>query len=173
MFGAAGLAMLPVLLASGTGWLGTWRGAAVALHLAACTTFLAYRLFGRGLRGISAQLATTLTLAESVVAAALGVVVLGERLPAVSWAGMAILAVGLAGAGGRRSADGSVVFRPRLAQARRRTRAVRDLPAREAERDPARHHLPAVHPRRMGRPTASLSAAAGDPVRGIRSWWCR
>jgi drug/metabolite transporter, DME family len=96
MFGAAGLAMLPVLLASGTGWLGSWRGAAVALHLAACTTFLAYRLFGRGLRSTQAQLATTLTLAEPAVATLLGVVLLGERLPVLSWCGLAVLAAGLA-----------------------------------------------------------------------------
>jgi DME family drug/metabolite transporter len=96
MFGAAGLAMLPVLLASGTGWLGSWRGAAVALHLAACTTFLAYRLFGRGLRSTPAQVATTLTLAEPAVATLLGVAVLGERLPALSWCGLAVLAAGLA-----------------------------------------------------------------------------
>jgi DME family drug/metabolite transporter len=96
MFGAAGLAVLPVLLASGTGWLGTWRGAAVALHLAACTTFLAYRLFGRGLRSTQAQVATTLTLAEPAVATLLGVAVLGERLPALSWCGLAVLAAGLA-----------------------------------------------------------------------------
>jgi len=96
MFGAAGLAMLPVLLASGTGWLGTWRGAAVALHLAACTTFLAYRLFGRGLRSTPAQVATTLTLAEPAVATLLGVAVLGERLPALSWCGLGVLAAGLA-----------------------------------------------------------------------------
>ncbi len=96
MFGAAGLAMLPVLLASGTGWLGSWRGAAVALHLAACTTFLAYRLFGRGLRSTPAQVATTLTLAEPAVATLLGAAVLGERLPALSWCGLAVLAAGLA-----------------------------------------------------------------------------
>lgn len=96
MFGAAGLVMLPVLLASGTGWLGSWRGAAVALHLAACTTFLAYRLFGRGLRSTPAQVATTLTLAEPAVATLLGVSVLGERLPALSWCGLAVLAAGLA-----------------------------------------------------------------------------
>jgi DME family drug/metabolite transporter len=96
MFGAAGLAMLPVLLASGTGWLGSWRGAAVALHLAACTTFLAYRLFGRGLRSTPAQVATTLTLAEPAVATLLGVAVLGERLPALSWCGLTVLAAGLA-----------------------------------------------------------------------------
>ena len=96
MFGAAGLAVLPVLLASGTGWLGTWRGAAVALHLAAFTTFLAYRLFGRGLRSTQAQVATTLTLAEPAVATLLGVAVLGQRLPALSWYGLGVLAAGLA-----------------------------------------------------------------------------
>jgi DME family drug/metabolite transporter len=96
MFGAAGLAVLPVLLASGTGWLGSWRGAAVALHLAACTTFLAYRLFGRGLRSTPAQVATTLTLAEPAVATLLAVAVLGERLPALSWCGLGVLAAGLA-----------------------------------------------------------------------------
>jgi drug/metabolite transporter, DME family len=96
MFGVAGLAVLPVLLAGGTAWLGTWRGAAVALHLAACTTFLAYRLFGRGLRSTPAQVATTLTLAEPAVATLLGVAVLGERLPELSWCGLAVLAAGLA-----------------------------------------------------------------------------
>jgi drug/metabolite transporter, DME family len=96
MFGAAGLAVLPVVLASGAGWLGTWRGAAVALHLAACTTFLAYRLFGRGLRSTQAQVATTLTLAEPAVATLLGVAVLGQRLPALSWCGLGVLAAGLA-----------------------------------------------------------------------------
>jgi hypothetical protein len=68
----------------------------VALHLAACTTFLAYRLFGRGLRSTPAQVATTLTLAEPAVATLLGVAVLGERLPALSWCGLAVLATGLA-----------------------------------------------------------------------------
>jgi DME family drug/metabolite transporter len=60
------------------------------------TTFAAYLLFGLGLRHTSAAAATTLTLAEPAVAAVLGVVVLGERLPAVSWCGMAVLAVALA-----------------------------------------------------------------------------
>jgi DME family drug/metabolite transporter len=96
MFGAAGLAVLPVLLASGTGWLGTWRGAAVALHLTACTTFLAYRLFGRGLRSTPAQVATTLTLAEPAAATLLGVAVLGQRLPVLSWCGLGVLGAGLA-----------------------------------------------------------------------------
>ncbi|WP_052441785.1 DMT family transporter [Streptacidiphilus anmyonensis] len=96
MFGAAALLVLPVLLGSGFAWLATPRGAAVVLHLAVITTFLAYRLFGYGLRRTSAQVATTLTLAEPAVAAVLGVVVLGERLPWVSWCGLVVLAVALA-----------------------------------------------------------------------------
>ncbi|GAA2735300.1 DMT family transporter [Actinocorallia aurantiaca] len=95
MFGGAALLVLPVLAAAGTQWLLTWRGTAVALHLALFTTFLAYRLFGHGLRHASAQTATTLTLAEPAVAALMGVAVLGERLPLLSWSGLAVLALAL------------------------------------------------------------------------------
>ncbi|MER8104529.1 EamA family transporter [Kitasatospora sp. NPDC094016] len=96
MFGAAALLVLPVLFLGDLRWLASPRGAAVVLHLAVITTFLAYRLFGHGLRRTSAQTATTLTLAEPAVAALLGVAVLGERLPAASWCGLAILGAGLA-----------------------------------------------------------------------------
>ncbi|WP_432574169.1 EamA family transporter [Kineococcus sp. SYSU DK005] len=96
LFGAAGVLVLPLVLAGGTSWLAQPRGAAVALHLALFTVYLAYRLFGRGLRSTPASTATTLTLAEPAVAAVLGVAVLGERLPAASWAGLAVLAAALA-----------------------------------------------------------------------------
>jgi drug/metabolite transporter, DME family len=136
MFGAAGLAMLPVLLASGTGWLGSWRGPAVALHLAACTTFLAYRLFGRGLRSTSAQVATTLTLAEPTVATLLGVAVLGERLPALAWCGLTVLAVGLAcliaGPPGRRRPGQQLRRSPRAAPPPSRTRRPSRIPIARA-----------------------------------------
>ncbi|HEY9475759.1 MAG TPA: DMT family transporter, partial [Mycobacteriales bacterium] len=95
MFGTAALLVLPVLLSTGTHWLATIRGAAVALHLAVFPIFVAYRLFGHGLRHTPAQVATTLTLAEPAVAAVLGVALLGERLPALSWCGLAVLALGL------------------------------------------------------------------------------
>ncbi|MFF4379565.1 EamA family transporter [Kitasatospora sp. NPDC001547] len=96
MFGGGALIVLPVLVAGDPGWLASPRGAGVVLHLAVVTTFLAYWLFGRGLRHTTAQTATTLTLAEPAVAAVLGVAALGERLPAVSWCGLAVLAGGLA-----------------------------------------------------------------------------
>ncbi|MEO3784067.1 EamA family transporter [Actinocorallia sp. B10E7] len=95
MFGGAALLVLPVLLSTDTHWLLTWRGTAVALHLAFFTTFVAYRLFGHGLRRTSAQTATTLTLAEPAVAALLGVAVLGEQLPLLSWSGLVVLALAL------------------------------------------------------------------------------
>jgi DME family drug/metabolite transporter len=96
MFGGGALLVSPVLLLHDERWLCSGRGAMVALHLGAVTTFLAYRLFGHGLRHTDAQVATTLTLAEPAVAAVLGVAALGERLPAVSWGGLAVLAGGLA-----------------------------------------------------------------------------
>ncbi|MFF8773982.1 EamA family transporter [Kitasatospora sp. NPDC015120] len=96
MFGAAAVLVLPVLLTGDPRWAATPRGALVVLHLGVVTTFLAYRLFGRGLRHTSAQTATTLTLAEPAVAAVLGVTALGERLTTASWAGLAVLALALA-----------------------------------------------------------------------------
>ncbi|MFF5966450.1 DMT family transporter [Streptomyces collinus] len=96
LFGAGGLLVLPIVLSTSTHWLVTTRGAAVTLHLALFTVFLAYRLFGHGLRHTPASVATTLTLSEPAVAAVLGVTVLGERLPAASWCGLAVLALGLA-----------------------------------------------------------------------------
>ncbi|MEU6236479.1 EamA family transporter [Kitasatospora sp. NPDC047058] len=96
LFGVAALLVLPLVLFTGPHWLATTHGAAVALYLALCTVFLAYRLFGRGLRHTAVSVATTLTLAEPAVAAVLGVTVVGERLPAVSWGGLAVLALGLA-----------------------------------------------------------------------------
>ncbi|ANP52471.1 EamA family transporter [Streptomyces griseochromogenes] len=107
LFGAAGLLVLPLVLFAGTHWLTTARGGAVAVYLALFTVFLAYRLFGYGLRRTPASAATSLTLAEPAVAAILGVGVLGERLTAASWCGLAVLALGLVllavpvGAGGR------------------------------------------------------------------------
>ncbi|MGW5877100.1 DMT family transporter [Nocardiopsis terrae] len=96
MFAGGGLLVLPVVPAAGTAWLATANGALVALHLALFTVFLAYWLFGHGLRHTPAATATTLSLAEPAVAALLGVALVGERLPLVSWSGLVVLALGLA-----------------------------------------------------------------------------
>jgi DME family drug/metabolite transporter len=95
-FVLGGLLMLPLLLTQPLAWLATARGLVMALWLGLATTTLAYVLFGRGLRQLSAGPVTTLVLAEPVVATFLGVVVLGERLPVLAWVGAALMMAGLA-----------------------------------------------------------------------------
>ncbi|MFC4529923.1 EamA family transporter [Sphaerisporangium dianthi] len=95
LFGGAAVVMLPVLLWSGTAWLGEPGGLLTAVYLGCATTALSYFLYGRGLRTTPVARASTLALAEPAVAALLGVAVLHERLTAVSWAGLALLGAGL------------------------------------------------------------------------------
>jgi DME family drug/metabolite transporter len=94
LFGAAAVALVPVLALTSPGWLLTVRGATVVAYLGLVTTVAAYLLYGYGLRTITAPTAVTLGLAEPVVAALLGVIVLGERLTAAALGGL--LLVGLA-----------------------------------------------------------------------------
>jgi DME family drug/metabolite transporter len=95
-FSLGGLILLPLLLAQPLAWLASASGLAMALWLGLATTTAAYVLFGRGLRHLPAGPVTTLVLAEPVVATILGVVVLGERLPALGWVGAALVLAGLA-----------------------------------------------------------------------------
>lgn len=94
-FTLGGLLLLPVLLASGAAWIASPQGLAVALWLGLATTTVAYFLFGRGLRVLSAGPTATLVLAEPLVATILGVFLLGEHLDLAGWAGAAIVAAGL------------------------------------------------------------------------------
>ena len=94
-FAAGGLALLPVLVAVGPDRLVSPGGVAVALHLGLVTVTLSYLLFGRGLTGVDVGTATTLSLAEPVTAALLGVGLLGERLAPLQWAGVLVVLAGL------------------------------------------------------------------------------
>jgi DME family drug/metabolite transporter len=94
LFGAAAVALAPVLALTSPGWLLTARGATVTAYLGLVTTVAAYLLYGYGLRTVAVPTAVTLGLAEPVVAALLGVVVLGERLTAAVVTGLVL--VGLA-----------------------------------------------------------------------------
>jgi DME family drug/metabolite transporter len=67
----------------------------VALYLGAVTTTLGYVLYARGLRTTSVPTATTLTMAEPVVAALLGLLVLNEHLGAVALAGLGLIGISL------------------------------------------------------------------------------
>lgn len=96
MFGCGGVLLLPVVIVTGAPIVATPGNLAVVTYLAVVPMFLGYVLFGRGLAAVPASTATTLSLWEPVVAAFLAVIVLHERLPALGWAGIALVLLGLA-----------------------------------------------------------------------------
>jgi len=94
-FGLGAVLLLPVLAVTGAGWIATTGGASLALFLGVVPTALAYVLFARGLKRLSAAETATLTLAEPLTATLLGVVVLGESLSAPSALGACLILGGL------------------------------------------------------------------------------
>jgi DME family drug/metabolite transporter len=94
-FGLGAVLLLPVLAITGAGWMIEPGGAALIVFLGVIPTALAYLLFARGLRRLSAAETATLTLAEPLTAAVLGVVVLSERMSAPAAAGGALILGGL------------------------------------------------------------------------------
>jgi DME family drug/metabolite transporter len=94
LFGA-GLLLSPALLLGPTGWLGTGAGLAAAAYVAVVPTALAYALYGRGLRGVSAPTASTLTMAEPASAVVIGVVLLHERVDGLAYLGLAMIVLAL------------------------------------------------------------------------------
>jgi drug/metabolite transporter, DME family len=95
VFGLGAVALLPALAASGSGWLLQADGIALAVFLGVVPTALAYVLFGRGLRRLTAAETATLTLAEPLTAGVLGAVVLGENLTTASAVGAGLVLAGL------------------------------------------------------------------------------
>jgi DME family drug/metabolite transporter len=94
-FGLGAVLLLPVLALTGAGWMVEPGGAALIVFLGVIPTALAYLLFARGLRRLSAAETATLTLAEPLTAALLGVIVLGERMSAPAALGGALILGGL------------------------------------------------------------------------------
>ncbi len=95
VFGAGGAMLMPVLLLTGAPLLATGQSFAVAAYMALVPMFGGYLLFGVGLARVRPSTATTLTLAEPAVAALLAVAVVGERLSAVGWTGLAVITAAL------------------------------------------------------------------------------
>jgi drug/metabolite transporter, DME family len=94
-FGCGALLLAPVLVIGGPGPLTSGGGIALALFLGVVPTALAYVLFARGLRTLSAAETSTLTLAEPLTAGLLGAAVLGEQLTPLSALGAALVLGGL------------------------------------------------------------------------------
>jgi DME family drug/metabolite transporter len=95
LFAGGALLLVPVAALLPLDWLATPRGALVALHLGLVATAAAYVLFAAGLRRVTVATAATMSLAEPLTAATLGVVLLGERLTVAGLAGAALLVAGL------------------------------------------------------------------------------
>ena len=90
------LFLLPLIFNVDWGWLREPRGLAIALHLGLVTVAIAYTFFARGLLLVSVAAAATLTLAEPLTAATLGLFLLGERLSLPAFIGILLIFSGLA-----------------------------------------------------------------------------
>jgi len=95
IFSISATILLPSLIFFNTEGLYTIKGISVILYLGLAATSIAYILFSLGLRLIPSSSAVTLSLAEPLTAAMLGVFFIGEQLSAWSWAGVALLLGGI------------------------------------------------------------------------------
>ena len=86
----------PALLRVEPQWLLQPESLAVVLHLGLATMALSYWLFARGLQTVAVGSAVTLSLAEPMTAALLGIFVLGEILNLQAAGGILLIFSGLA-----------------------------------------------------------------------------
>jgi DME family drug/metabolite transporter len=94
-FGLGAVALAPVLAITGAGWLLHAGGIGLAGFLGIVPTALAYLLFAHGLKRLTAAETATLTLAEPLTAALLGVAVLSEQLTLPAACGAALVLAGM------------------------------------------------------------------------------
>src|SRR5699024_1935719 len=95
VFTLSAIFLSPFLFVFDMSWITSLRGVSVSLHLGIVATGIAYFLFAKGLVHVSSSTAVTLSLAEPLTAALLGVLVVGESLNVVSWIGIFILILGI------------------------------------------------------------------------------
>jgi drug/metabolite transporter, DME family len=127
VFGLGGLLLMPVLLATGAPLAASWLNAGVGAYMALVPMFTGYLLFGWALARVPASTATTLSLLEPAVATVLAVTVIGERLPAAGWAGLALIGACLV-----------MLTAPRPGSRRAGALATPGAPRRRAPRRPGR-----------------------------------
>jgi DME family drug/metabolite transporter len=105
-FAVAALVALPAGAVAGLAFPPHPVSLALVVYLGVVPTALAYGLFFAGLRRTASGTASVLTLVEPLTATLLAVLLLGERLSVVQWAGAALLvtAVAVLAVPGRRAA---------------------------------------------------------------------
>lgn len=96
MFGAGAVLLSPVLLVYGDTLLQSAGTIAITVYLAVGPMFVAYLFFGAALLSLRSSAVTTITLLEPVVATLLAVLIVGERLGAIGWLGVALILAGVA-----------------------------------------------------------------------------
>lgn len=95
VFFLSAVLLAPLLFLYDLGWISSVQGMAVSLYIGVIATGAAYLLFTTGLAKVPASTAVTLSLAEPLTASLLGTVLVRESLPLVSWAGIALLLLGI------------------------------------------------------------------------------
>ncbi|MTD31263.1 DMT family transporter [Planomicrobium sp. YIM 101495] len=95
IFSMSALCLQPFLFLFDLSYIGESRNLALLVYLGIGATSLSYLLFSGGLRAIPSSSAVTLSLAEPLTAALLGVFVVGERLGWISWVGVSLLLGGI------------------------------------------------------------------------------
>ena len=96
VFCLGALLLSPLLLTTDINWLLQPRAIGITLHLGVLATAVPYLLFAWGLRTIQVSTATTLSLAEPMTAATLGIVILGEQMNLQAGSGIVLIFIGLA-----------------------------------------------------------------------------
>ncbi|WP_049572880.1 DMT family transporter [Nonomuraea sp. SBT364] len=92
-FVVGAVCLAPFALAGGVLPEGGWQSVALLGYLGAVPTALAYGLFFRALTALRATTVSIVSLGEAAGAAVLGVLVFGERLTPLAWAGCVLLLV--------------------------------------------------------------------------------
>ncbi len=95
VFVIGALFLSPILFFYDLSWLLEVNGWLMMIHLGIFATALSYYLFSKGLESIPVSSAVTLSLAEPLTAAILGVVIVGERLSLISSFGLALILSGI------------------------------------------------------------------------------
>src|SRR5690606_2945764 len=95
IFSVAAVMLMPSVFFFDVSFILNPADAGIILYLGFATTSLAYILFSRGLKRIPSSSAVTLSLAEPLTAAVLGVLIVGETLSGLSWTGIVLLLGGI------------------------------------------------------------------------------
>ncbi len=95
VFCLGALLLSPVLFFSDLSWLMELNGWIMILHLGLFATALSYYLFAKGLEYIPVSSAVTLSLAEPLTAALLGIIIVGEKLTLISTCGLLLILSGI------------------------------------------------------------------------------